>query len=334
VLLLLNVIQVVCLVESSNAENENAPVETVKVFTGRPIIVAGIPAFNEEKTIASVVLKAHRYADKVVVCDDGSTDLTGEIAEKLGAEVIRHECNLGYGAAIGSLFRRARELDADVFVTLDGDGQHNPAEIPRVVKPAVDGTADVVIGSRFVDQRFASVMPWYRRAGVQFITKLANNSAKHGVKDAQSGFRAYSRKALEKLRLTENGMGVSFEILHNAGKCGLKIVEVSASCKYGEGVGRSSRNPLRHGAEVVMSIVRLVIEERPLLCLGLPGIAFFLVGAYFGAWMLQVYTLEHRIETNIALASISFILIGMFTLFAAVTLYAISRLTQRVNSAK
>ncbi|MGB9774852.1 MAG: glycosyltransferase family 2 protein, partial [Bacteroidota bacterium] len=155
---------------------------------GKPFVVAGIPAFNEERTIASVVLKAQRYVDKVVVCDDGSTDMTGEIAERLGAEVIRHERNLGYGAAIGSLFRRARELSADVLVTLDADGQHNPAEIPRVVKPVVDCEADVVIGSRFVDERFSSVMPWYRRAGVQFITKLVNGSAKHGVKDAQSGF--------------------------------------------------------------------------------------------------------------------------------------------------
>jgi glycosyltransferase involved in cell wall biosynthesis len=308
--------------------------EALKAFVGHRFVVVGVPAFNEERTIAKVVLGAQKYADRVLVCDDGSTDMTGEIAEKLGAEVIRHGRNLGYGAAIGSLFRRARELGADVLVTLDGDGQHNPAEIPRVVKPIVDGLADVVIGSRFVDKRFASIMPWYRRAGIRFITKLANSSAMHEVKDAQSGFRAYSRDALEKLSLTEDGMGVSVEILHNADKCGLKVVEVSASCKYGGGAGRSSRNPFRHGVEVVMSIVRLVVEERPLLCLGLPGMAFLLVGAFFGAWMLNVYALEHRIETNIALASISFILIGLFAMFTAVTLYAISRLAQRVNGTK
>ena len=87
----------------------------------KPLVVACVPAFNEEKTIAKVVLLAQKHVDKVVVCDDGSSDLTGEIAKSLGAELIRHERNLGYGAAIQSLFRRARELGADVMVTLDAD---------------------------------------------------------------------------------------------------------------------------------------------------------------------------------------------------------------------
>ena len=115
-------------------------------------MVVGIPAFNEEKTIARVVLEARKYADIVVVCDDGSSDLTGEIAENLGAVVIHHEHNCGYGAAMQSLFKKARELKADVLVTLDSDGQHNPAEIPRLVKPIEDGDAEVVLGSRFVDK--------------------------------------------------------------------------------------------------------------------------------------------------------------------------------------
>jgi len=147
-----------------------------------PSTVACVPAFNEERTIARVVLQAQRYVDRVVVCDDGSNDLTAAIAERLGAYVVRHERNLGYGAAVQCLFRRVRELGADVLVTLDGDGQHDPREISNVVKPVVDGVADVVIGSRFVDKRLAYTMPWYRRAGVKFITKLVNNSGKHGVK--------------------------------------------------------------------------------------------------------------------------------------------------------
>jgi glycosyltransferase involved in cell wall biosynthesis len=145
-----------------------------EALTGRPFVVVGIPAFNEEKTIAKVVLKAQKYADKVLVCDDGSTDMTGEIAERLGADVVRHEKRLGYGAALRSLFRRARELNADVFVTLDGDGQHEPREIPGVVKAVVEDGVDVAIGSRFVDESLARGMPWYRRFGVRFITRLVN----------------------------------------------------------------------------------------------------------------------------------------------------------------
>lgn len=244
------------------------------------------------------------FADKVVVCDDGSTDMTGEIAERLGAEVIRHERNLGYGAAIQSLFRRARELNADVLVTLDGDGQHDPCEIPGLVKPIVDGAADVVIGSRFVDGRRAYTMPWYRRAGVKFITRLVNNSGKRSLRDAQSGFRAYSRESLKKLTLTENGMGVSVEILVNADKEGLRVVEVPATCHYNRDLDASTHNPIRHGFSVVISLVRLVVEERPLLFLGVPGIIFLFAGISFGVWMLQIYALERRIVTNIALAAI------------------------------
>jgi len=298
----------------------------------KPFVVACIPAFNEEKTIAKVVLQAQRFVNRVVVCDDGSTDMTAEIAEHLGAEVIRHDGRLGYGAAIQSLFRRARELGADVLVTLDADGQHDPREVPKVVKPIVDGVADVVIGSRFVDEWAAYAMPWYRRAGVKFITRLVNNSGKHAVRDAQSGFRAYNRESLEKLTLLENGMGVSVEVLVNARKQGLRIVEVPATCNYSRDAKNNTYNPIRHGASVIMSILKLVIEDKPLIMLGVPSIICLLAGAAFGVWMLQIYAMEHHIVTNIALASIAFVLIGSFALFAAITLYAISRLAKKTNN--
>jgi len=231
------------------------------------------------------------------------------------------------------LFRRARELDADVMVTLDADGQHDPREVPKVVKPIVDGVADVVIGSRFVDERSAYTVPWYRRAGIKFITKLVNKtSKKYGVRDAQSGFRAYDRKALEGLRLNENGMGVSVEVLMEAKKQGLIIVEVPTECAYHGIKKTSTHNPLRHGASVIMSIVRLVVEDRPLLLLGVPGVLSLLIGVLFGVWMLQTYAVKHTITTNIALASIAFILIGLFAVFTAITLYAISRLVQKTNN--
>jgi glycosyltransferase involved in cell wall biosynthesis len=301
----------------------------------KPFVVVAIPAYNEEKTIAKVILQAQRYVDKVIVCDDGSKDMTAEIAKRLGAEVIRHERNMGYGAALQSLFRRARELNADVLVTLDADGQHDPSEIPDVVKPVVQGTADVVIGSRFVDAHETAEMPLYRRFGARLIAKLVNGSSKNGVSDAQSGFRAYNRKALERLSLIEAGMGASVEILLEARKNDLKICEVPSSCKYSTGeVDASTENPVSHGMGVVMSIIRLVVEEKPLLVLGIPGMACLFAGVAFGVWMLQLYAIEHQIVTNIALASIAFMLIGFFMLSTAITLYAISRLSRRMNGSK
>jgi glycosyltransferase involved in cell wall biosynthesis len=309
--------------------------ELVKSAEAKPFVVVGIPAFNEEKTIARVVLEAQKYADAVVVCDDGSSDLTCEIAQRLGADVVRHEQNSGYGTAIKSLFERARKMGADVLVTLDGDGQHDPVEIPAVLKPIVDGVSDVVIGSRFIDVRGTAEMPLYRRLGAKLITKLVNGSAKNGVSDAQSGFRAYNRQALERLSVIETGMGASVEILLEASKHDLKICEVSSSCKYRNGeVSTSTENPVMHGMGVVMSIIRLIVEEKPLMVLGVPGLLCLFAGMAFGVWMLQLYAIERQIVTNIALASMAFVLVGFFMLSTAITLYAISRLSKRMNGAR
>jgi glycosyltransferase involved in cell wall biosynthesis len=307
--------------------------EALAVVGAKPSIVVGIPAFNEENTIAKTVLASREHADQVVVCDDGSTDMTAKIAENLGAIVIRHEQNLGYGAAIQSLFKYARKADVDILVTLDADGQHDPDEIPTIVKPIVNGSADLVIGSRLVNEEFARTMPWYRRAGVKLITKLANGNMRlQKVKDGQSGFRAYSRRSFRSLSVLEDGMGASVEILMNAEKQGLRVCEVPSSCSYKNGAETSTHNPVSHLAEVVGSIAKLVIEKRPLLILGTPGIIFLIAGALFGVWMLQLYAVNHLIETNIALASIGSIMIGFFCLSTAITLYAISRLERKTSN--
>jgi hypothetical protein len=311
---------------------DNINIETVSVEAlSKLLVVVGIPAFNEEKTIARVVLEAQEYADIVVVCDDGSKDMTGEIAERLGAVVIRHKGNFGYGAALQSLLKRARELNADVLVTLDSDGQHNPAEIPRLVKPIEEGIAEVVLGSRFKDETGTAEMPLYRQLGVKVITKLANGSGKNGVSDAQSGFRAYSRYALDSLSMSENGMSASVELLRKADKIGLKVCEVPITCRYADSVGvkTSTENPVTHGIGLIMSLVKLVVEDRPLPLLGIPGLLVLTAGVLFGVWMMEIYAVEHQIVTNIALASISFILIGFFMISTAITLYAIARISKK-----
>jgi glycosyltransferase involved in cell wall biosynthesis len=315
----------------NNDPNEALNNSTV-INLQEPLVVVGIPAYNEEKTIAQVVLGAQKHSHIVVVCDDGSNDLTGEIAERLGAVVVCHAKNLGYGAALQSLFERARELKADVLVTLDSDGQHDASEIPRLVKPLKEGVAEVVYGSRFLDKTGTINMPLYRKMGIRVITKLANGSGKNGVTDAQSGFRAYSKLALERLSLSENGMSASLELLRVTDKAGLKVCEVPITCKYNVDEGdTSTKNPITHGIGLVMSIVKLVVEDNPLTFLGLPGILSLFTGIGFGVWMMNIYAIEHRIVTNVALASLAFILIGFFMLSTSVTLYAINRLATKRN---
>jgi len=278
-----------------------------------------------------VILLAQKHVDKVIVCDDGSTDMTTEIAEKLGAEVMQHEKNIGYGAAIQSLFSRARELGADVMVTLDGDGQHDPSEIPAIIKPVLKDYVDVAVGSRFLEKEQTRSIPLYRRLGIRAITKLTSIATRNEMSDAQHGFRAYGRKALEGLEVSENGMGVSVEILMKARESGLRVVEVPIGCNYHGLEKTSTHSPLRHGAGIVTSIVKLVVEDKPLVFLGVPGAVSLLVGVLFGVWMLQTYTTEGRVVTNIALASVAFVLVGLFAVFTAITLYAIARLVQKSN---
>ena len=216
-------------------------------------IIAVIPCFNEENFIGDIVTRARIYADKVIVIDDGSTDNTSEVAKAAGAEVIRHERRRGAGAATKSGFEAAKTNNAGILVTLDGDGQHDPDEIPQVLAPILSCKADLVIGSRFLLQNIKKV-PKYRKFGIDIITWLYNLGSKKKVSDSQSCFRAYSRKSLEAVTITENGFSFSVEVLIQARKKGFVITEVPTSCVYhSQG---STINPLTHGLGVAWNVVK------------------------------------------------------------------------------
>lgn len=314
------------------------PITRTKTRKGKGLIVAGIPAYNEEKTIAKVIIDAQKQVDTVVVCDDGSQDMTAEIAQRLGATVIRHNQNLGYGNAIISLFEKARALNADLLVTLDADGQHNAEEIQILVQPVIEGKADVTIGSRFLNG--TNGIPRYRRIGIKFLTKITNGHKTEqslsgarattlALTDAQCGFRAYGKKAIEDLDLHEPGMGVSVEILRQAREQGMVIAEVPVEVRY-HGFDTSTHNPISHGMSVLSTIINSVVEESPLTYLGVPAAFVLLLGIAFGIWTLQLYTTNHYVVTNVFLISITLILSGMFLLLTALTLFAMQARTQRM----
>ena len=220
------------------------------------MVVACIPAYNEEDTIASVIKEALRHVDMVIVCDDGSTDLTSKIAREAGAFVIRHQRNMGYGAALRTLFEVARIIDPDVMVILDADGQHDPNDIPALVNPVLSGEADIVVGSRFLGK---TSMPAYRGAGIKLISLVVRLTAYPGLRDAQSGFRAYSRRAIRAIRVTERGMGASTEILLKAAYHRLKLREVPVEVRYAGIVHRMS--PWKHGLSVLLVTVKHVMRK-------------------------------------------------------------------------
>jgi glycosyltransferase involved in cell wall biosynthesis len=297
----------------------------------KPFIIACIPAFNEEASIAKVVLKTQRHVDRVIVCDDGSNDMTAEIAEKLGAEVIRHERNMGKGAALKDLFRAAGEIEPDIIVVLDADGQHDPDEIPKLVEPLKNGTADLVIGSRYVKGGEMDA-PLYRRFGLRMINFLTKRLAGSAVRDTQSGFRAFTFKALKELRDAESrGFGVESEQVALAVKKGLRVVEIPIRVRY-KGLTRTSKKtPLLHGGEIVASLLRLVVEERPLLFLGVPGMVLMLITMALGAYLLLLFNATRYFSLPIAIIALGAGLAGMTLIIAALTLYGLNRVVSKVK---
>ena len=283
-------------------------------------VTIGIPAFNEEKNIAGIISKLKKYADTIIVCDDGSTDLTAKISEELGAIVITHEKNKGYGASINSLFLKAKELETNVFVTFDADGQHRVIDIPIVIKPVINNEADLVIGSRFLETK-SDEMPNYRKVGIKLITKVTNLSIKEKLTDSQSGFRAYSKKALDKIIPSDEGMGVSTEILIKASNLDLKITEVPIKVSY-EGE-TSTKDPISHGSSVIFSTIKFTSIHNPLKFYGIPGIIFLVIGLGFISWTIQIYSVHQEIVTNVSLIGIGCIVLGAVLLMTAVILFSL-----------
>ena len=287
----------------------------------------GIPAYNEEKNIASIVIQLKKKYQNIIVCDDGSSDLTGNIAKELGVIVITHKKNLGYGGAIRSIFLKARELQMDALVTFDADGQHRIEDIDLVLKPIKEDKADISIGSRFLENK--SKIPKYRKIGIKAITEITNVSTGLKVSDSQSGFRAYNKKVIEKIIPSEFGMGVSTEILIKSKKENFKIVEIPITISY-EG-DTSSQNPVSHGAGVVLSTMKYVSIERPLTFYGIPGLILFSIGIFFTIWTLEIFSDGGRIITNIALIGIGGLILGILCIMTASILYSIVSVVRERN---
>ena len=283
-------------------------------------ITIGIPAYNEEKNIAGIITKLKKITDSIIVCDDGSSDLTGDIVKDLGSICITHSKNMGYGAAIRSIFLKAKEIDSDVLITFDADGQHRIEDIENVLDPIKNDVADIVIGSRFLE-KVSKDIPNYRKLGIKLITKVTNLSIKEKLTDSQSGFRAYSKRALEEIRLTDEGMGISTEILIKASKLDLGMAEVPIVVSYDGNT--STHDPVSHGTSVILSTIKFTSIHNPLKFYGIPGIIFLCIGLGFIAWTIQVYALEQEIITNISLIGIGCVVLGTVLLMTAVILFSI-----------
>ena len=282
-------------------------------------ITIGIPAYNEEKNIASIITKLKNITDSIIVCDDGSSDMTSEISKNLGAVVISHKKNMGYGAAIRTIFQKSVELDSDILVTFDADGQHRIDDVNKILQPLKNNEADIVIGSRFLNNE--SKVPNYRKIGIKVITQVTNASLKKKLTDSQSGFRAYNKQALTQISPSEMGMGISTEILIKASSKGLRIVEIPITILYHNNA--STHNPVSHGTSVLVSTIKFTSIEHPLKFYGIPSIIFLIIGSAFTYSAVQYYVEIGRLNTNLTVIGAGTILIGLVLLISAILLYSI-----------
>jgi glycosyltransferase involved in cell wall biosynthesis len=279
-----------------------------------------MPAYNEEKYIGSMVLKVRQYADETLVIDDGSTDRTAEIAEMAGATVIRHEENSGKGTAIQTILVEARKKSTDVLVILDADSQHNPEEIPTLIKPIQDGY-DLVIGSRLQQ---AGKTPHYRRLGQKVLAYMTHILTKESSDDTESGFRALSRKAISELQLREKGFAIETEMIANAIDKGLKIHHVPISNIYTQ--DGSTLNPVRHGLGVLIRILTMISERRPLAFFGLGGLVMVTLGLIMGIIVIQMFATNNILPVGYTVLTSVFLIIGMFSIFTSIILHVMANI--------
>lgn len=287
------------------------------------MIIAVIPALNEEATIGSVVLKTKRHVDKVIVIDDGSKDKTSEIAQLAGAEVAQHTQNKGKGEALNTGFEIAEKLNADLVVCLDADGQHNPDDIPKVIAPILSGEAEMVIGSRYLNTEYKKDIPKYRRLGLWILTKTINFGSKLKTTDSQCGFRAFSGNVLENFKFRQKGLNVESEMLEDAIDNNINIKEVPISTRY-EGLDTSTEKPGKHGFSVLNFILRAVRERHPLLFFGLFGAILLIIGLALAVFCLDCYFTQGFIPFGPSLAASVLLLIGTLGVFAGLILDSIS----------
>jgi glycosyltransferase involved in cell wall biosynthesis len=280
-------------------------------------VLAGLAAYNEARYVGSVVLQARQYADEVIVVDDGSTDNTAKVAELAGATVVRHPKNRGKGAVIQSILVEARKRNPDVLVLLDADAQHDPDEIPALIKPISQGF-DLAIGSREAQEEKT---PRYRRLGKKVIFQSSRLASGTDVYDSESGFRALSPRAIRELDLRENGFAVESEMIVRAADKNLKITEVPISNIYTK--DGSTLHPIRHGVDVLSRIIVMISQRRPLFFFGLAGGILLVIGLVVGIRVINIANATGNLATGSAVLTTLLIIAGIVSIFTGIILNAL-----------
>jgi hypothetical protein len=285
-------------------------------------LVIFIPVRNEERSIGSVVALAKKYG-AVYVVDDGSTDATSDAARASGANVIARGANGGYGAAVRTAFEAAKKINADAFVFLDGDFQHDPGEIPRVAAPVLSGSADVCVGSRFLGKTVSS--PVGRREAVAVMNNLSGVASGKKL-DFECGFRAFSKKAVGKIAFKQDGYEACSEIVMAALEAGLNVAQVPVTIKYYEGNGKSA---IAHGAGLFAYLMSVAAKRKPLLFFAGTGSVMLVASALLGIFVVETFYSKGVLPTGSAFLTVFTGIVGLVLISIGINLYTLESVLER-----
>lgn len=305
-------------------EAETVTIPEVSVV-GQPKVVVVIPAYNEERYIGSVVLKTLAYPVRVIVVDDGSTDLTAEIALRAGAVVVRQGVNQGKGSSITAGLKKAWEFQPDALVLIDADGQHLPGEIPRLLAPVLEGRADIVVGSRYIQKE--NKVPLHRRVGHTFFNVLTHAASGVAVSDSQSGYRAFSRRALENMSFRSTGFSVESEMQFLAREKGLVVEEVPVTIRYPD---KPKRSVMKQGMSVLGGVIRFTGQYRPLLYFGLTGGIVMLGGLGIGLRFVSIFMRTGNLALGSGLVCVLLTILGLILMTTGIVLHSVRGLLQEM----
>jgi glycosyltransferase involved in cell wall biosynthesis len=291
-----------------------------------PVVVAIIPAYNESKNIGKIIAETNKYVSMVIVVDDGSQDNTANIARSMNAYVISHKRNIGKGAALKRGLNECTKSNPDIVITIDADGQHDPADIPKLLEPIENGEADIVIGSRYVKNSVREI-PLVRGFGLSLINTMNKSLIKSAIKDSQSGFRAYTKSALTMISTyNSTGYGVETEQLATAELYGFSIIEVPITIRYQGLENRSKKNSILVGMNIVSTIFRIAVERRPLLFFGVAGIILLAIAVITTSEMLLLFNETRYFSIPLALITLGFALMGTLLLLISFILQTLKRI--------
>jgi glycosyltransferase involved in cell wall biosynthesis len=297
------------------------PPAPLTTSAGADRVLVAVPAYNEDRFIGSVVLKLIALGYAVLVVDDGSTDATAGVAERAGARVVRHRQNRGKAAAVRTAFQYARGQGVDHLVLMDGDSQHDPAEVATLLQPLREHAADMVVGSRFLGAR--SAIPLWRKAGQHALTLATNVGSGERLTDSQSGFRAFTAAAIERMRFGRPGFAVESEMQFQAHAHGMRVVEVPIRVHYDLAV---KRNPVRQAMNVLDGVLHLVAQSRPLLFFSLPGLLLFMAGLLLGWQVVRIYEETVKLAVGYAMITVMLCVLGTLALVMGILLHTMRAL--------